>query len=311
MPRAKRAKQYRKLMQQYEITFGFRAPYQVVVDSQLIADACRFKMDLVKSLKQTLANASEIKPSITTCSMRHLYGSKSQPGVEAAIELGKTFERRRCGHLPDQYPEPLSELECLASVVDPKSTGINKHHLILASNSQPIRSYMRGIRTVPLIYINRSVMIMEPMSSGSVTERSKEERAKLRAEIVRPGGKRKRAEDDDEDEEKPGAKEGAGGAEGSAEQAKKKKRKQAGPKGPNPLSVKKPKKPKPSQADTPKPKDKSPAPNTKEASTSEGPKRKRKRKAKTAGDGDGADGEDAGPVASEAGGDDVDRTQED
>ena len=46
--KAKRAKQYRKLMQQYGLTFGLREPYQVLVDAEMIQDADRFKMDLVK-----------------------------------------------------------------------------------------------------------------------------------------------------------------------------------------------------------------------------------------------------------------------
>ena len=82
--RGKRSKQYRKLMQQYRLSFGFREPYQVlsapalpvpapleklllilaaspIVDAQMMQDAHRFKMDLVKSLTQTFHG--QIKPS--------------------------------------------------------------------------------------------------------------------------------------------------------------------------------------------------------------------------------------------------------
>ena len=64
--KGKRSKQYRKLMQQYGMTFGFREPYQVLsmlarialpnmlllrsrctVDAQIIQDTERFKMNLV------------------------------------------------------------------------------------------------------------------------------------------------------------------------------------------------------------------------------------------------------------------------
>jgi U3 small nucleolar RNA-associated protein 23 len=60
--RAKRAKQYRKLMQQYGLTFGFHEPYQVVVDARMLQDAERFKIDLVKGLERTLHG--KVKPSI-------------------------------------------------------------------------------------------------------------------------------------------------------------------------------------------------------------------------------------------------------
>ncbi|KAK8044250.1 rRNA-processing UTP23 [Apiospora rasikravindrae] len=202
MPRAKRAKQYRKVMSQYCMNFGFRQPYQVLVDSSILADACRFKMDFTKGLQQNL-QAKEIKPLVTTCTMRKLYGSKGEPGVEDAINLGKTFERRRCGHTPETHPEPLPELECLSSCIDPKGSGKNSFHYCLGTNDINIRSYFRGVQGVPLLYITRSVLILEPMAPGSVAQRSRDERAKLRAEILRPGGKRKRDEDE-EDESRTG-----------------------------------------------------------------------------------------------------------
>ena len=76
--RGKRSKQYRKLMQQYGLIFGFREPYQVLgnwelflskcqntkiclVDSQMIHDTERFKMDLAAGLEKTLQG--HIKPS--------------------------------------------------------------------------------------------------------------------------------------------------------------------------------------------------------------------------------------------------------
>lgn len=80
--RGKRAKQYKKLMKQYEITYGFREPYQVLskfwrkvffveefimliaftVDAEMVKETDRFKMDLVEGLKRTLHG--EVKPSI-------------------------------------------------------------------------------------------------------------------------------------------------------------------------------------------------------------------------------------------------------
>ena len=60
--RGKRSKQYRKLMHQYGLTFGFREPYQVLVDAEIIRDSERFKMDLVKGLERTLHG--QVKPSM-------------------------------------------------------------------------------------------------------------------------------------------------------------------------------------------------------------------------------------------------------
>jgi len=58
--RGKRSKQYRKLMQQYALGFGFREPYQVIVTSDIMEDAARFQMDLTGGISRTLHG--EVKP---------------------------------------------------------------------------------------------------------------------------------------------------------------------------------------------------------------------------------------------------------
>ena len=180
-------------------------------------------------------------PVITQCEIRKLYAQNKDPGVNEAIDLAKTLERRRCGHHPDKYPEPLSTLECFKSVVDPKDTNQNKHRYVVASQSQEVRKMLRGVRAVPLIYIKRSVMILEPMADDSAAVRAREERGKFRAEIKHALGKRKREandEEDDSDEEKKKPEDSK--ARQDSEQQKKKKGR--GPKGPNPLAVQKTKK---------------------------------------------------------------------
>jgi len=167
--RGKRSKQYRKLMQQYGLSFGFREPYQVLLDADIIRDADRFKMDLVGGLERTLHG--QVKPSmkfihkfskslanfyvvITQCSMRHLYKAAAEPGVSYLIDKAKTYERRRCGHRPEDYPEPLSTKDCLASVVDPKDNKTNKNCYVIASQELEVRKHMRGILGVPLSAFN-------------------------------------------------------------------------------------------------------------------------------------------------------------
>lgn len=242
--RGKRSKQYRKLMHAYALTFHFRAPYQVLLSSTLIRDAARFKMQLGHMLSNTLHG--EIKPMITQCCIRHLYDAVPEPGQERDkeqwIEVAKQAERRRCGH--HELETPLSELECIQSVLDPKGSGTNKHRYVVATQDRDVRAAMREVAGVPLVYINRSVMVMEPMAGRSAEVREAEEKSKVRAglksrrgaEVVSSGEKRK-ADDDDGDEEMK---------DGETAAAPKRK-KPKGPSGPNPLSVKKSKKEKPQQ----------------------------------------------------------------
>lgn len=217
---------------------------------------------------------------ITQCEIRKLYSQKNEPGGNEAIELAKTLERRRCGHHPDQYPEPLSTQECIMSVIDPKDSGQNKHRYVVASQDVEVRRKLRTVRGVPLIYIKRSVMILEPMADESAQARLREEKIKFRAEIKNALGKRKRNEEDDDDKS-DGDSNSKPKDQALSARAAEEKKKAKGRKGPNPLSVKKAKK-KPEA--TPKPKDK---PESTAAANSEadGPaKRKRRRRAKAAGD---------------------------
>ncbi|KAK2626502.1 hypothetical protein QTJ16_003677 [Diplocarpon rosae] len=295
--RGRRSKQYRKLMQQYGLSYGFREPYQVLLDADIIKDADRFKMDLVGGLERTLhgevkptgprssgqmktrEQKTDIKPTkvITQCSMRHLYASVSEPGVSYLIDKAKTYERRRCGHHPEDFPEPLSTHECLVSVVDPKGSKTNRNRYVVASQDVEVRREMRNVLGVPLVYINRSVMIMEPMAESSTDNREREERGKFRDGLRRGSGALKRKRDGESRDE--------GEKMDREEPTKKKKRK--GPKEPNPLSMPRSKKKAleelKSKCET----------REKEVVTSnpeqvEGSKRKRKRKPK-AGTGDGVE----------------------
>ena len=166
---------------------------------------------------------------ITQCSIRHLYAAKDEPGVSYLIDKAKTYERRRCGHRPEDHAEPLSAKECITSVVDPKDNKTNKHRYVVASQELDVRRDMRGILGVPLIYINRSVMIMEPMADATVGNREREEKSKFRDGLKRGSGSLKRKRDD-EDGEKTG---------GEVDRTPKKSKQRNGAKEPNPLSVKK------------------------------------------------------------------------
>lgn len=196
-------------------------------------------------------------PVITQCSIRHLYTAEGmEPSAKnACIDMAKTFERRRCNH--HTLPEPLSAEECINSVVDPKDSGTNKNRYIVASQDGKIRAIMRRKAGVPLIYINRSVMIMEPMGQKTEEVREMEERGKVRAGLKGRRGqapdsaplKRKRS---DEDEHGQGDDEPENGDHaditGKSDEKPAPKKTRKGPKGPNPLSIKKSKK-KPTDAE--------------------------------------------------------------
>ncbi|KAF9068041.1 Fcf1-domain-containing protein [Rhodocollybia butyracea] len=200
--RQKRAKTYRKLMSLYSMSFGFRQPYQVLVDSEICKASVDHKIELAKQLGTV--TQGEIKPMITQCCIHELY---LQRGQQPAVDLAKTFERRKCNHR-----EPIPGDDCVASVVGDS----NKHRYVIATQSNPLRSKLRSIPAVPVVHINRSVMILEPASDTTMRAKALMEQQALTSTSS--------------------TEKAILNSSSTSEPPPKKKR---GPKGPNPLSVKK------------------------------------------------------------------------
>ena len=178
--------------------------------------------------------------------MRHLYNAK--PKDEDLINHAKGFERRRCGH--HELEEPLSTSECFKSVIDPKGSHVNKFRYVVVCQDPAIRAYLRTIPGIPIIYLKRSVMVMEPMagSTEQVVDRDEAEKFNMGLKGRRNPGidttlDRKRTHDEieggnDADSDKDTALDRPEGGQGDV--ARKRQRKAQAP---NPLSMKKKKKP--------------------------------------------------------------------
>jgi len=190
-------------MSMFSTSFGFRQPYQVLVDSIMCETAVSSKMDFDTQMQSVLVGS--VKLMITQCCIHELYlkGKSYQP----AVDLAKSFERRKCNH-----KEAIPGDECIAAVVGES----NKHRYVVATQSQPLRVSLRAVPGVPIVHVNRAVMILEPASDATL-------RTKHCAE---------------QDALAPSTSERAvlNVATPQVEYVPKKKR---GPKGPNPLSVKK------------------------------------------------------------------------
>lgn len=150
----------------YTHTFKFREPYQTIVDAELVLNCDSAKFDIKKGLDRTIQG--ETKPMITQCCMQALYDSKNQ----YAIDTAKDFERRRCNHR-----EPIPPRECIESItiID----GENKHRYIVAAQDMETRKVLRKVPGIPLVFMNRLVMVMEPLSHASARYTANFERKKL------------------------------------------------------------------------------------------------------------------------------------
>ncbi|OLL22589.1 rRNA-processing protein utp23 [Neolecta irregularis DAH-3] len=162
----KRQKSNKKLLHLYQQIFSFREPFQVIVDADIISTAVAQKLELWKALERTLQG--QVKPMITQCAMQVLYVGKNKQ----QIELGKEFERRRCNHFED----PKSPFDCISEITKYR---YNRNRYIVCTNNVSLRSELRNIPGVPLVYIKRGVMILEPASPATLNRRKELEEEKL------------------------------------------------------------------------------------------------------------------------------------
>lgn len=130
---------------------------------------------------------SNIFLRITQCCIRHLYEHPKEPGLNQAIDLAKTFERRRCGHRPEDFDKALTSLECLKHVVDEKGRGENKHRYVVATQDQNVRRFMRGVSGVPLIYIVRMSRADHISRENGTEEEEEGQNTKLTGQTHRTG----------------------------------------------------------------------------------------------------------------------------
>ncbi|KAF9416680.1 hypothetical protein BGZ76_004614 [Entomortierella beljakovae] len=187
-------------------------------------------------IPSVLCDAS--KQMVTPCTMAYL--KTLGEDASGAFIASKRFEKRRCKH-----QTAVDEATCISEIISSN----NPHNYVVATQSKKLRNQLANIPGVPLLYINRANMILEPPSEASrstgkkiesdKTHVSSKELNTLKAVKVTALGKVsvdpkliKKIEDKKEIKKQK-------------LEIKKAKilKKRSGPKEPNPLSIKKKKKP--------------------------------------------------------------------
>ena len=256
--RAKRSKRYRKTMAQYTLPpFSFREPYQVLLDAAFLRACHAFHMPLQKFLENTLHGKCRL--FVTRCTLAKITAEcereqKKSGGGKGAAQRGRPdflppptdVPLRYCKHNDEETV--VGEVDCLADLLAGQVKGNeqpkNKQHFVLATAEVgederrragrgfvDVREAARNVPGVPIVYVKRSVMVLEELSQASLRLKGQGDREKLREGLV-VARKRKRGNEDGEGEK-------IEGREGPVVMTRPVKK----VKGPNPLSVKK-KKPK-------------------------------------------------------------------
>ncbi|KAJ3130978.1 hypothetical protein HK100_007068 [Physocladia obscura] len=142
--RVKRAKGNKKTMSVYAFEFGFREPYQLLLDGNFLHVANQMKMDMFAQLPKVLQGS--IRLYTTPCVMSELRALG--PDFAGAVSAATNVERRRCGH-----DKPIGATACLTSVIGED----NKHRFGVASQDLNLRKALRKVSGTPLIELQKTL----------------------------------------------------------------------------------------------------------------------------------------------------------
>lgn len=239
--RQRRAKLYRKMLHAYQLQFGFREPYQLLIDDTFSLALSRYKISDPLNQFSNVLQSKKIKPLITQCCMQALYALGKQ--AQSTVDMAKQWERRMCNHRDAIDPQ-----RCIKECVGDK----NKHRYIVASEQGELRRDLRlGVAGLPMMHFTQAVMVLEPMSPLTKSKIEEKEEQKLslplseaallksvpNVELDIVGAAANDAAETDAVE--------AGQAEANQEAGSRRRKRKA----PNPLSVRKPKTPRLSMDD--------------------------------------------------------------
>ncbi|CAH0557420.1 unnamed protein product [Brassicogethes aeneus] len=205
----KRYKKVNKNINFYINNFGFRQPYQLLVDGTFCFAALNNQVNIADNIPRYLHG--ETKLLTTQCAVMEMetLGSK----LHGALLILKKYGIHKCGH----EGKPVAGSKCLLSMLG----NHNENHYIICTQDRDLQEKVRNIPGVPLLYLHIKTPNLEQPSEAS--EKFAKERLSGIGEIEKVAiNKLKTEKGLLSQEDKP-----------------KKKRK----KGPNPLSCKKRKKP--------------------------------------------------------------------
>ncbi|XP_059485046.1 rRNA-processing protein UTP23 homolog [Neocloeon triangulifer] len=162
-----RAKRAHKTLSFYSNNFGFRQPYQVLIDGTMCFFALKNKINLQEQLPKYFA--SEVKLLTTQCVI--IETEKLGPSLYGAMLIAKQFPLHRCGH----EGNPQSGSTCLLSMIGK----INKNRYIVGTQDRDLQEKLRLVPGAPILYIHQKAPTLEAPSAASLKRSDKVSQAKF------------------------------------------------------------------------------------------------------------------------------------
>ncbi|XP_006130849.2 rRNA-processing protein UTP23 homolog [Pelodiscus sinensis] len=151
-----RQKHAKKHMGFYKYNFGFREPFQVLLDGTFCQAALRNKIQIREQLPGYLAGATQL--CTTRCVLKELESLGKE--LYGAKLIAQRFQVRNCSHFKD----PVSGSACLLSMIGEG----NPHHYFIATQDQDLATKVKKKPGVPLLFIIQNTMVLDKPSPKSL-----------------------------------------------------------------------------------------------------------------------------------------------
>ncbi|KAI9303028.1 Fcf1-domain-containing protein, partial [Cunninghamella echinulata] len=148
--RPKTQRLYKKAMHSYTIGFGFRTPYQILLDSTFCKLATDQRIKLNDELQTVLS--SPTRPMTTECTINEL----RKTGDHGAVHTAKQFEIRKCKHR-----NPVSSEKCTLELVGAK----NEKRFCIATQNENVIRQLHDIPGVPILKLKNGLVILESLTN--------------------------------------------------------------------------------------------------------------------------------------------------
>ncbi|XP_012265460.2 rRNA-processing protein UTP23 homolog [Athalia rosae] len=155
-----RHKKVQKNLSFYVNNFGFRQPYQVLIDGTFTFAALQNKLNIQEQLPKYFQAGTKLLTTQCVIIETEILG----PKVYGAMLIVKQFAVHKCGH----EKEPLSGSRCLRSMIGKN----NPSRYIIATQDRDLQESIRKVPGVPLIYLHQKAPTLEQPSAASQKQAS-------------------------------------------------------------------------------------------------------------------------------------------
>ncbi|KAI4874179.1 hypothetical protein NFI96_018977 [Prochilodus magdalenae] len=152
----KRQKQAKKTISFYKYNFGFREPFQILIDGTFCQSALKNKIQIKEQMPKYFMG--EVQLCTTNCALKELESLLKE--LYGAKLILQRFQIRMCKH----SKEPVPASQCFLSMLGET----NPHHYFVATQDRELTKAIMGIPGVPLLYIIQNTMVLEKPSACSL-----------------------------------------------------------------------------------------------------------------------------------------------